>query len=71
MDLVERNSKVELEKELAELDSSQSSVQTDNSKTTEKFNLESQPPKYFRKEELDEKKQELVCCVFIFCNNWK
>ncbi|XP_020266979.1 uncharacterized protein LOC109842524 [Asparagus officinalis] len=59
MELIERNSKVELEMELATLESSQSSVQTGSSKSTENFHPENEASKYVKMEELDDKKKEL------------
>lgn len=66
--MIERNSKVELETELAALESSQSSVQTGSSKSTENFHPENEASQYVKMEELEDKKKELVCCILIFCN---
>lgn len=59
MDLSERNSKVELEKELASLESDQSSVPTDNSKNTKNFHSEREPSKFVKIDELEDKKKDL------------
>lgn len=71
MDLNERISKVELEKELAALESDQSSVPTDNPKSTENFHSEREPSKFAKIEELEDKKKELVRRILLFYNKLK
>lgn len=69
--MIETNSKAELEKEIAELECSESGIQTDNSKDIKNSYPETEPPKYVKEEDLEKKKKELVCCIFIFWNNLK